>query len=76
MNVKEGFVSDAEGLLGFVDLSSLHLFHPGRNYLLFYAQQTDIEITLAHRLSLRKYTKTQIKPLYSHHWELCKSVHV
>lgn len=59
MNVKERFMSDAEGLLGFVDLSSLHLFHSGRNDLFFYAQQTDIKITLAYRLLLQKYTKTQ-----------------
>lgn len=37
MNVEEGLISDTEGLLGFVNLSTLHLFHPGRNYLLFYA---------------------------------------
>lgn len=37
VNVKERFISDTEGLLGFVNLSSLHLFHSGRNDLLFYA---------------------------------------
>lgn len=59
VNVKEKFMSDAEGLLGFVDLSCLHLFHSGRNDLFFYAQQTDIKITLADRLPLQKDTKTQ-----------------
>lgn len=52
-------MSDAEGLLGFVDLSRLHLFHSGRNDLFFYAQQTNIKITLAYRLPLQKDTKTQ-----------------
>lgn len=76
MNVKERFMSDAEGLLGFVNLSRLHLFHSGSNDFFFYAQQTDIEIALANRLSLQKHTKAQIKPsLFSppRAVEACKS---
>lgn len=72
MNVKEGFIPDTEGLLGFVNLSGLHLLHPGRNYLLFYAQQPDIEITLANRLSLKD-KETRLFPNVT--WEHCSIRH-
>lgn len=59
MNVEEGLIPDTEGLLGFVNLSRLHLFQARMNYLLFYAQQPDIEIALTNRLSLKD-TKTMV----------------
>lgn len=74
VNVKERFMSDAEGLLGFVNLSRLHLFHSGSNDFFFYAQQTDIEIALANRLSLKNTQKHKLNHLYSHHQEPWKPV--
>lgn len=52
MDVKEGLVPDAERLFGLVNLSIFHLFHPGGYYFLLYAQQSDVEVTLADRLPL------------------------
>lgn len=73
MNVKEGFVPDTEGLLGFVDLSGLHLLHPGRNDLLLYAQQPDIEITLANGLRLKNKEKCSFPNVT---WECYSDMHV
>ena len=53
MDVKEGFVSDTERLFGLVNLSIFHLLHPRRYYFLFYAQQSDVEITESNRLPLK-----------------------
>lgn len=53
MNVEEGFISDAEGLLGFVDLAHFHLLEARRDDLLLNTQQTSVEVTLTHGLTLQ-----------------------
>lgn len=52
MYVEEGFVSDTEGLLGFVNLSRFHLFLSREDDLFLYTEKPGVEITSAHRIVL------------------------
>lgn len=54
MDVEERLIPDAEGLLGFINLSELHFLKPWGDDLLLNAQQTSVKVTLTHRLTLQK----------------------
>ena len=79
--VEEGFVSDTEGLLGFVNLPRLHLLLPGEDDLFLYAEEPGVEVALAHRVVLedigeRKNTQSIPPPqCYCSHFCI-KALHV
>lgn len=68
MNVEEVLISDAEGLLGFVDLAYLHLLEARRDDLFLHTQQTSVEVTLTHWLTLKNNIKHKqlISYVYTH----------
>lgn len=53
VDVEERLVSDAEGLLGFINLAQPHFLESWGDDLLLDTQQTSVEVTLTHRLTLQ-----------------------
>lgn len=53
VDVEERLVPDAKGLLRFINLAQLHFLESWGDDLLLDTQQTSVEVTLTHRLTLQ-----------------------